>query len=231
VPSGQGQATARSRTSTTVAIRPMANPLPHPSKQSLRDVAAKPHELRVDDEAALIDRIRAGDPSAFEDLFTGHYQSLYAFAYRYLGAREPAEDAVQNVFRRIWIRHTEWLPRGVIRAYLITATRNECVNMLRDDRHDRAVLTRNARADRVPGMGTPPAPIDAAVACAEVAVAVEEVAATLPPRCREAFLQRWHNGLNVGETARLMGISVKSVEAHLTRALFVLRERLREHLR
>jgi RNA polymerase sigma-70 factor (ECF subfamily) len=183
-----------------------------------------------DTDRTLVEGVRDGDSAAFEQVFAAHYQSLYRLAFRYLGARESAEDIVQNVFRRIWLRHADWTPRVSIRAYLVTAARNECLNALRNDDHSRALLSQTSSDSRRPEMGSPPPSADSRIACAELAFAVEEAVLALPSRCREVFLLRWRDGLTVAETARTMGIAVKSVEAHMTRALFTLRDQLKEHL-
>jgi RNA polymerase sigma-70 factor (ECF subfamily) len=79
-------------------------------------------------------------------------------------------------------------------------------------------------------MAAPQPPAESAILCAELAVAIEHAASELAPRCREVFLHRWQHGLTTTETAGALGISVKSVEAHMTRALFFLRERLQSLL-
>jgi RNA polymerase sigma-70 factor (ECF subfamily) len=208
----------------------MGDPVSHSRAASSLEGQVDPIRSLPPEDSRIVARVREADIAAFEDLFTRYYQSLYALAYRYLGTRESAEDAVQDVFRRIWQRHSEWLPRGPIRAYLVTATRNECLNALRTDAHSRAMLGRTAWQEAVPGMAAPQPPADSSVVSAELAVAIEQAASDLPPRCREVFLRRWQLALTTTEIAEAMGISVKSVEAHMTRALFFLRERLRSHL-
>jgi RNA polymerase sigma-70 factor (ECF subfamily) len=112
----------------------------------------------------------------------------------------------------------------------MTAARNECLNALRNDDLSRALLSQTVNEQRRPEMGAPPPSAESRIACGELAFAVEEAAIALPTRCRQVFLFRWRDGLTVAETARTMGIAVKSVEAHLTRALFALRGHLKEHL-
>jgi len=204
----------------------VAEPISRSQNENSRSTPARGWPGTSREDAALVERIRAGDARAFEALFATHYQSLYGFAYRYLGSREPAEDAVQDVFRRIWIRHADWEPRVPIRSYLITATRNECLSAVRHDRIVQAAASLCADEALVPGMGSPARDADAEIAAAELSVVIEDAATELPPRCREVFLLRWRHGLSVAETAARVGTAAKSVEAHMTRALCFLRERL-----
>jgi RNA polymerase sigma-70 factor (ECF subfamily) len=182
------------------------------------------------DGQTLVARIRAGDAAAFETMFVAYYQTLYAFAYRYLGAREPAEDVVQDVFRNVWFRRSEWAPRADVGSYLVTATRNQCLNVIRHAAVARAHEGSVAVTTEVPGLGVAPVPPDEEIVTAELTLAIETAASELAPRCREVFLRRWREGQSIAETAKLMGISPKTVEMQMTRALVLVRERVREHL-
>ncbi len=85
--------------------------------------------LRSDD--ALAERACAGDEAAFEVLYERHAAGVLSFCRHMLGAREEAEDAVQNAFAAL---HSE-LVRGSdglhLRAWLYTVARNRCLSMLR----------------------------------------------------------------------------------------------------
>lgn len=178
------------------------------------------------DERDLIMRIRAGDESAFETLFTTHYEGMCSLAYMLVHSRDAAEDIVSNVFRSLWKRRFDWSPTGPARTYLLTATRNESINLLRRIRRERELEGRLTREDVVPALGTPPiSPIDRVME-RELAAAIERIVADLPRRARGVFLLRWHEGLKYREIASRLGITVKSTEMHMTRALRTIRERL-----
>lgn len=175
----------------------------------------------------MLARLRAGDASAFERLFTSHYEGMCALAYTFVRSREAAEDIVANVFRSLWIRRFEWEPRGPAQAYLFTATRNEAINLLRRLRRERGLEERVHAEDIVPALSAPAVAPDSAVIASELTSAIERAGARLPPRCREVFFLRWREGLRNSEIAERMGISPKTVEMQMTRALRALREGLR----
>src|SRR6266516_1446605 len=80
--------------------------------------------VRTDaDERVWADRIRAGDMDAFEMLYRGYWQRLYAFAFRYVHSKEDAEEVAQDVFFRIWRGRVDWLPAGGVRNSLNPAAR------------------------------------------------------------------------------------------------------------
>ncbi len=182
-----------------------------------------------DNERDLLARIRAGEEAAFEVLFASHYEGMCAFAYVLIRSRDAAEDIVANVFRNLWRRRRDWQPDGPFRTYLLTATRNEALNMLRGIRRQHGLAERVAREDMVPALAAPAIAPDAAAAANEIDTAIERAAAKLPPQCRNVFMLRWTEGLRHREIAERMSLSIKTVEMHMTRALRILREQLVHH--
>lgn len=77
-----------------------------------------------DDEATLLERVRAGDEAAFGVLFRMYRRPLIKFAYRFLGTVARAEEIVQQVFADLWkLRQTLTLQAG-LRSYLFAAVKN-----------------------------------------------------------------------------------------------------------
>lgn len=81
-----------------------------------------------------VQRIKAGDEQAFKDLFDEFYQTLCLFATKYLKSDAVAADVVQDVFVKFWEQHANFDNNFKIKAYLYTAVRNSCLNLLRDNR-------------------------------------------------------------------------------------------------
>jgi len=173
-----------------------------------------------------IERIRAGDESVFEELFKAYYRGLCHFVYGYVRSRETAEELVQAVFLRIWEKRDSWEPPTGIRAYLFAACRNQALDHLRHQRIvDRVALAANG-VESEELAGAPPIRPDEAIHGTELTEALRRAVEELPERRRAVLVLRWEHHLSNLEIARALGISVKGVEAHVTRALAVLRERL-----
>lgn len=201
------------------------NPLSPADPVALQGVAtAAPADAVPDDRLAA--RVRAGDAAAFEQLFHAYYPRLHAFVESYVRSADVAEDLVADVFVRIWERRAEWDLRGSLRAYLYTAARNEALVWLRRRRMMDRVHEGTAHDDRPPGMGAPPAPVDAAVQARELSEAVEQAIERLPERGREAFVLHRRHGLSYAEVGETMGISPRTVEVHIRRAFQALRDEL-----
>ena len=171
-------------------------------------------------DSELLDRLRRGDRDAFDALFRRHYPALVGVAEAIVRDRDVAEEAAQDVMLELWRRRDTVSVDESPRAYLFRAVRNRALNHLRHER------MKQRTAPMVAGESATHAEGPARVAEEEIGAAVREAVAALPERCREVFeLSRGH-GLRYAEIASVLGISVKTVEAQMGKALRVLRERL-----
>src|SRR5438093_8316645 len=112
---------------------------------------------------------------AFEALYRTYWQRLDAFAFRYVRAKEDAEEVAQEVFFRIWRGREHWVPAGAVRNYLYPAGRNAA-----RDRLERAAVARRWRG-RV-GPVAAAAEIESDLEAAELVAAVERALAELPSK-------------------------------------------------
>jgi RNA polymerase sigma-70 factor (ECF subfamily) len=168
----------------------------------------------------LLDRLRQGDRDAFDTVFRAHYATLVGVAERIVGERAVAEELGQDVMLELWRRHETLVVDESLRAYLVRAARNRALNHLR---HERMVVRTAPRAAGET-VTLPDAPGN--LVEDELEAAVREAVASLPERCREVFELSRGQGLRYAEIAGVLGISVKTVEAQMGKALRVLRERL-----
>ncbi len=169
----------------------------------------------------LLQRLRQGDESAFDALFRAWYSPLVGFAESLLRERAAAEEVVQDVMLEVWRRRETLVVEESPRAYLLQATRNRALNTIRR----RRVEERGEPVLRSTMRESEPPP-DAALGESELDQAIGAAVSSLPDRCREVFeLSRVH-GLRYAEIAERLGISVKTVEAQMGKALKVMRERL-----
>ncbi len=169
----------------------------------------------------LLQRLRQGDETAFDALFRAWYAPLVGFAESLLRERAAAEEVVQDVMLEVWRRRETLVVEESPRAYLLQATRNRALNTIRRRRVEERgePVLRSTMRDADP-------PPDAALGESELDHAIGQAVASLPDRCREVFeLSRVH-GLKYAEIAERLGISVKTVEAQMGKALKVMRERL-----
>jgi RNA polymerase sigma-70 factor, ECF subfamily len=162
------------------------------------------------------------DP-AFEALVRAHYGRLYGVAFSYLRSADAADDAVQDALFKSW-RQRMAIDLSDPLPYLFRAVRNECISALRRRGRWRQVeLDPNASTT---GRAADPGGLEAEELEAAVRQAVDE----LPERCRLVFLLSREQHLSYSQIASTMGISIKTVEAQMGKALRVLRPRLAQFL-
>lgn len=160
----------------------------------------------------------------FEKLFREQYSRLCEFVNGYVRSAEVARDIVQDLFLALWEKRGGGSAPELTTAYLFTAARNRALKHIR---HRRVVEGYEERAavwpEQAPGA-------DEEVRRRETAEAIEEAIAELPDRCREIFLLSRRQNMSYAEIATALGISVKTVEVQMWRALRRLRESLAPYL-
>jgi RNA polymerase sigma-70 factor (ECF subfamily) len=173
------------------------------------------------DDRELLERIRKGDTDAFDAVFRANYASMVGTAERMLRRRDVAEEIVQDVLLELWRRRETLVVDDSLRGYLFRATRNRSLNHLRHGAIEKRAEPELA-ADRDEVASTGPSDLVEE----EIDTAVKRAVAELPDRCREVFELSRVEGLRYAEIAATLGISVKTVEAQMGKALRLLRERL-----
>ena len=171
------------------------------------------------DQAArvLIDRIRQNDEAAFRELFEAYYRYLVATAYQYLREAQLSRDLAQDVFVEVWDKRAQLRIEGAPKAYLRRAVINKCLNRIK--REGRMDVTDPVE---LPETGTAPV-APAALAAAELQVVVDRAIAALPERCRVIFCLSRFEQKSHQEIAAALGISTKTIENQMTKALKALR--------
>jgi RNA polymerase sigma-19 factor, ECF subfamily len=161
----------------------------------------------------------------FDELVRTHYGRLCNFAYRFVGSRDVAEDIVQDVLARLWRNREEFDPRDPL-AYLYQAVRNQAVSYRRQQGvRERWSAHAADEIERRPGEDGL-----SRVEAADLATALARAVDQLPERCRLIFTMSREQGLSYAEIAKILGISIKTVETQMGRALKALRSRLAGYL-
>lgn len=173
----------------------------------------------TDYDIVLWDRIRRErDLEAFRELFDRHYLPLCRFAEYWLHDAPAAEEIVLDLFTHLW-QHTDQIHiTASLRAYLFRAVRNRALNRLRDNRFSYIPFEELKTLLFCPESRQ--------LEFDEIMQLTVEAIDQLPDRCREVFLKSRNEELSNLEIADRMNISVKTVEAQITKALKHLRKTL-----
>ncbi len=169
--------------------------------------------------------ISKGDKKAFEEIFRLYYQVLCNYAGSLLKDNDEAEEVVQNIFYNIWNKRETLEINTSIKSYLYRAVHNDSLNKIKHTK----VRTMYAEDYKKNAVGSFE---DASVTmqAKELRTQINEALDSLPEQCGVVFkLSRFEN-LKYAEIADQLNISVKTVEAHMGKALKIMREKLKDHL-
>ncbi|MFN0066100.1 MAG: sigma-70 family RNA polymerase sigma factor [Limisphaerales bacterium] len=187
--------------------------------------SASPSRLLV--EPALLQRVGAREAVAFGELYDRAAPTLTGVAARMLFDSRDVEDVLQDVFLQVWERAAVYEPAlGSPLAWLVTLTRNRCLDRLR-------ALRRRSRALEPMGENTPE-PVAPDPHAATRAVAADEAArvrvalAGLPAEQRDVLDLAFFGGLTQTEIAGRLGKPLGTVKARIRRGLLRLRETLED---
>jgi len=178
--------------------------------------------LHMAEDEELMTRAAKGDMDAFEELVSRHQQAALSVAYRFLGERALAEDAVQEAFLRILAAASRYRPSARFGTYLYSVIWHICVDISRKKRP----VSLESVAPRQDPVRDP-----AQVAADnERAALVQKAVQELPSRQRMALVLKHFEHLSYEEIGRALECSPTAVDALLVRAKRKLQERLKDML-
>lgn len=183
------------------------------------------------DEKALLERIREGDESGFEEIVREHTGKLVGLAWRLVGSREDAEELAQEAFLRLHRSLPEFRGDSLIGTWLYRTTTRLAIDFLRRERIKRKVFFFRQDNDS-------PDPVELASDCRqtpgeifqtqEAMRSLRKNLQKLSSRQQVIFMLRHYEGLALKEIAEHLGLQTGTVKAHLHRAVTQLRKDLVE---
>ena len=169
-------------------------------------------------------RLKEHDEAAFETLFRRHYRYLYSVAIQYVKDPDLAEDALQEVYLKLWTNRHQLDESQSVRNYLATAMRHQVLNIIRDEK--RAVLRHLTHQATQPDIDTT---TEETLILNEYGSVVKDALNQLPTQRRLVFTLRSESGLTNEEVASQLHISINTVKVHYYQACRFLRNYLRQH--
>ena len=159
-----------------------------------------------------------------EQLFRMHYRSLCIVAKNIVGDSAAAEDVVQDMFLKIWKKKNQLNINSELKAYIFRSTVNTALNYL--DKNKRSLSFENNKIAELPGTGIEDK--DPLVQ-SELEELIHQTIQDLPPKCRQIFIMSRFEDMKYAEIANQLGISIKTVENQMGKALSRVREKLQPH--
>lgn len=173
-----------------------------------------------DETTELIERLKNGEEKAFIYLVDLYNRRLFGYALTLTNDHTLAEDILQNVFLNTWEKRKKLRITSSLQNYLFKSVYNQFINQYKKNRSTMVLEQKYFEA------------LDMAVqkhddiswekVMARITLEIEN----LPPKCKEVLILSRKEGLTNIEISDYLKVSIKTVEAHLTKAFGVLRKKL-----
>lgn len=175
-------------------------------------------ELDFKNDISLIKALKKGEERAYNFLINNYQQKLHTYAFGLTKDFDLAEDVVQNTFVYIWRNRVNLKGDFSVKNYLYRAVYNECIDYYRKRKAVTALEKKYVDA------------LNSIVeeenenSIEKLIILVKREIENLPPKCKRTFLLSKQEGLTNIEIAEYLNVSIKSVEAHITKAFTILRK-------
>lgn len=161
----------------------------------------------------------------FEELFKTHFNALHAYAFTILKDTHQAEEIVQQVFCKIWEKREDLSIHTSLKAYLYRSVYHDSLNYLK---HKKVMAQYASYAVRQ-GEKKSDSSSDKVLA-GELSEKIRDAMNALPEQCRTIFQMSRFDHMKYQEIADAMGLSVKTIENQMGKALRVMRGKLAEYI-
>jgi RNA polymerase sigma-70 factor (ECF subfamily) len=187
--------------------------------------------IDVDDDGGLVERLRAGDESAFVELVQRYQTHLLRLAETTVGSRAVAEEACQDTWLAVMRGVEQFEGRSSFKTWLFRVLLNRArTSASREQRAGRADNEAVERFDANGAWAEPPVPwsdqVDDRIVAGHLAHRVHDLLPALPDQQRQVVVLRDVEGLDAAEVAGLLGISDGNQRVLLHRGRAKLRELL-----
>jgi RNA polymerase sigma-70 factor (ECF subfamily) len=179
---------------------------------------------KIFDDAILLKLLKAGDGAALEEIYFRYSETVFVAALKKVRSRHIAEELVQNLFIRLWIKREE-LNIQHLPAYLQTAIRYQVIDYIRSKIiHERYYQSTKEQQHTHENSS------ESRLLLHELAMAIDNTIKKLPQKTQEIFRLSRYEKRSIKEIAQYMGLSEKAVEYHMTQSLKFMRLHLKDFI-
>ena len=170
--------------------------------------------MSIYSDETLISGIKRNDQKALELLYEKYYYPLCNFAFNFVKSTETAEEVVSDIFLNIWLKRSDLNIKSNCKSYLFIAVKNQSLNYLNKNKiafEDLEMIDQSGKtSEKLPY---------AEIHYAEFEKAVEQMLDGLPAQRRLIFKLNRIDGLKYIEIAKILSISVNTVQKQMTEAV------------
>jgi RNA polymerase sigma-70 factor (ECF subfamily) len=164
----------------------------------------------------LIQRCLAGDQRAWEAVVRQHWRKVFNVAYKFVGKHEEAEDLTQDIFLKIFKSLDTFDRRANFQTWLVSVSRNLCIDHYRSVRKEREVIDRGIDASDLAPAASDPSPVSALEQRDRVDL-LRRALSALPKTLRTAVVMRDIQELSYQEIADRLRLPEGTVKSRINR--------------
>ena len=188
-------------------------------------------KLYSKEELLQLNNLKKGNERAFEYFFNKYYDSILGFCIQFIYNKPEAKGITQEAFINLWSSRQQIEKINGIESFLYTYAKSKCLNVIRDnkvkERYKSKTLNKKERAldyDILKSMNFD------SLALTELEELITKSIDDLPEKSKVVFYKKRYENKKNKEIAQDLNVTVKTVEAHMTTALKILRLKLTEYL-
>ena len=161
----------------------------------------------------LINQVKKGDKQAFENIYWMYRKPVFGLAQRYLKDQQLAEDAVQDVFSKLWLHREDLDSEKCIKAFLFAVLKNHVLNMIK--KRKRRILR---QFDYAESNSNKSISADESIILSDTKKIVNEGLNKLPEKKQLVYNMKRMRGYSNKEIAEQLGISIHTVKSQFYKA-------------
>lgn len=188
-------------------------------------MSADPHDAQASIDQ-LIEQCLAGNQSAWEQIVRSHWRKVFNVAYKFVGKHDEAEDLTQDIFLKIFRSLSTFDRRANFQTWLISVSRNLCIDHYRSVRKERETVDRDLDAGDVTAVSKEVGPY-ASLELNDRRALLRRALDELPPTLRTAVLLRDIRELSYQEIAAQLGLPEGTVKSRINRGRLELARQIR----
>jgi len=176
-------------------------------------------------EKLLLDNIKKNDKASFSIIFTQYYKDLVTFSFGIVRNINTAEEIVQDVFINLWENRASLQIERSLKSYLLKSVQNYSLNWLQHVKVQSRFATYAKDHHLLSGNET-----ENYVLHSELEQNLQQALDKIPPEYAQAFRMNRFENLSYPEIGQKLGVSTRTIEVRISKALSLLREALKDFL-
>ncbi|MCT4587391.1 MAG: RNA polymerase sigma-70 factor [Carboxylicivirga sp.] len=182
------------------------------------------------DNVEIISKLKSGNKKTFQLIYKEYYEVILYICLQYLTNREDAKEAVQDAFVKLWTNRSIINENKSLYNFLYTIAKNNCLSSIKKNE---VILKKQENIKWMEMQSNYEAlhRLDyESLEFKELQEKIEEAIERLPEQCRKVFKLSRFSQLKNKEIAEQLNLNLKTVEAHMTKSLRLLKQELKPYL-